>query len=96
MNSRLSSLKSALISLADACIPVKRKWRVKYFKKVLTGQMYQGKPTFTTEWVTEVVWAYNREGAAQVVNAKLRLGYNCLVNKIMPGEEDYEEPEEGV
>jgi len=93
MNSRLSSLKSALISLADACIPVKRKWRVKYFKRVPTGQMYQGKPTFTTEWVTEVVWAYNREGAAQVVNAKLRPGYNCLVTKIMPGEEGYEEPE---
>ena len=93
MNSRLASLRDAAQAILDACIPVKRKWRVKYFKRVPTGQMYQGRPTFTTEWTVETPWAYTRKGAAQQVDPGLRPGYNCLVNKIMPGEEGYEEAE---
>jgi len=91
MNSRLRELANAFRSLVDACAPVKQAWKVKYLKKVPTGLKYRGKETYEGKWTVEVVAAFNREEAAEIVDPKLRPGYNCLVTKVMPGEvEEYE------
>jgi hypothetical protein len=87
MNSRLRSLASAIRAVADACSPVLRPYRVKYFKRV----PLEAQPAmFTTEWTMEIVDAYNREDAAQKVGMKvgmrLRPSYNCWVTRVMPGE----------
>jgi hypothetical protein len=83
MNSRLRSLASAIRAVADACSPVLRPYRVKYFKRV----PFESQPgMFTTEWTMEIVEAYNREDAAQKVDPKLRPGYNCFATRVMPGE----------
>jgi len=88
MNSRLSSLANAIKSLADACSPVLRPYRVKYFKRM---PLEAPLGMFTTEWTMEIVEAYNREDAAQKVGTKagmrLRPSYNCWVTRVMPGEE---------
>lgn len=82
MNSRLSSLATAVKSLADACSPVKRPYKVQYLKKVPDERqpgMVKG------VWTVEIVDAYNREEAAQKVNPKLRPSYNCLVTLVTSG-----------
>jgi hypothetical protein len=82
MNHRIASLVEAAKALFDACAPVLRPYRVKYFKRV----PLESQPgMFTTEWTMEKVDAYNREDAAQKVGAKvamkLRPGYNCFVTR---------------
>jgi len=93
MNSRLRELANAFRSLANACTPVKQAWKVKYFKRV----PFEGQPGMVKGvWTTEIVEAYNPEEAAKKIGPKLRPGYNCFVTRVRPGEEGYEEAEEGV
>lgn len=85
MNHRISSLIEGIRTAACCCNPVKKPYKVKYFKKVPDERqpgMVKG------VWATEVVDAYNKEGAARAVNLKLRPGYNCFVTRIMPVEEE--------
>ncbi len=76
MNSRLSSLGSAVKSLADACSPVLRNYKVSYFKRV-PSEAQPG--MFDSKWTVEIVTAYGKEEAAKKVDPKLRPGYNCFV-----------------
>lgn len=85
MDSRIRELGNAIRAIVDACMPVKRQWKVKYFKRVWNDKIGM----FAGVWTMEVVWAYNREGAATEVNKELRPAYNCYVTKLMPWEEGY-------
>jgi len=85
MNSRLGALKQAFEDLLDACRPVLRQYKVKYFKRVWNEKIKM----FVSVWTLEVVWAYGKLDAAQKVNPKLRPSKNCWVTKVMPWEEGY-------
>lgn len=83
MNHRIASLVTAAKAVFDACAPVLRPYRVKYFKRLPIAAQ---PGMFTTEWTMEKVDAYNREDAAHKVGPGLRPGYNCFVTRVMPGE----------